>query len=106
PGRSPKKVFLTNSGTETIEAAFKLARFATKRNHVIAFLGAFHGRTMGSLSLTVSRSSHRAHFSPFIPDIHHAPYRQANYLDQVLFRYEVTPAEVAAIFVHPDLADR
>src|SRR4249920_2310805 len=46
PGRSPKKVFFTNSGTETIEAAFKLARFATKRNHVIAFQGAFHGRTM------------------------------------------------------------
>jgi 4-aminobutyrate aminotransferase len=101
PGRSPKKVFLTNSGTETIEAAFKLARFATKRNHVIAFLGAFHGRTMGALSLTASRSSHRAEFSPLIPDIHHAPYGQADYLEQVLFRYEVTPAEVAAIFVEP-----
>ena len=105
PGRSPKKVFLTNSGTETIEAAFKLARFATKRNHVIAFLGAFHGRTMGSLSLTASRSSHRAHFSPLIPDIHHAPYGQANYLEQVLFRYEVTPVEVAAIFVEPILGE-
>jgi 4-aminobutyrate aminotransferase len=105
PGRSPKRVFLTNSGTETIEAAFKLARFATKRNHVIAFLGAFHGRTMGSLSLTASRSSHRAHFSPLIPDIHHAPYGQANYLEQVLFRYEVTPAEVAAIFVEPILGE-
>ena len=55
PGPGPKKVFLTNSGTETIEAAFKLARYATKRKHVIAFLGAFHGRTMGSLSLTASR---------------------------------------------------
>ena len=105
PGRSPKKVFLTNSGTETIEAAFKLARFATKRNHVIAFLGAFHGRTMGALSLTASRSSHRAHFSPLIPDIHHAPYGQANYLEQVLFRYEVTPEEVAAIFVEPILGE-
>lgn len=105
PGRSPKKVFLTNSGTETIEAAFKLARFATKRNHVIAFQGAFHGRTMGALSLTASRSSHRAHFSPLIPDIHHAPYGQANYLEQVLFRYEVTPAEVAAIFVEPILGE-
>ena len=105
PGRSPKKVFLTNSGTETIEAAFKLARFATKRNHAIAFLGAFHGRTMGALSLTASRSSHRAHFSPLIPDIHHAPYGQANYLEQVLFRYEVTPEEVAAIFVEPILGE-
>jgi 4-aminobutyrate aminotransferase len=105
PGRSSKKVFLTNSGTETIEAAFKLARFATKRNHVIAFLGAFHGRTMGALSLTASRSSHRAHFSPLVPDIHHAPYGQANYLEQVLFRYEVTPEEVAAIFVEPILGE-
>lgn len=105
PGRSSKKVFLTNSGTETIEAAFKLARFATKRNHVIAFLGAFHGRTMGALSLTASRSSHRAHFSPLLPDIHHAPYGQANYLEQVLFRYEVTPEEVAAIFVEPILGE-
>ncbi|HSF56492.1 MAG TPA: aminotransferase class III-fold pyridoxal phosphate-dependent enzyme, partial [Candidatus Binatia bacterium] len=105
PGRSPKKVFLTNSGTETIEAAFKLARFATKRNHAIAFLGAFHGRSMGALSLTASRSSHRAHFSPLIPGIHHAPYGQANYLEQVLFRYEVTPEEVAAIFVEPILGE-
>lgn len=105
PGASPKKVFLTNSGTEAIEAAFKLARFATKRTHVIAFLGAFHGRTMGSLSLTASRSSHRAHFSPLIPDIHHAPYGQTNYLEQVLFRYEVIPTEVAAIFVEPILGE-
>lgn len=101
PGRSAKKVFLTNSGTEAIEAAFKLARFATKRSHAIAFLGAFHGRSMGSLSLTASRSAHRAHFSPLIPDIHHAPYGQANYLEEVLFRYEVMPEEVAAIFVEP-----
>src|ERR1044071_1709695 len=51
PGAGPKKVFLTNSGTEAIEAALKLARFATKRKHLVAFMGAFHGRTMGSLSL-------------------------------------------------------
>jgi 4-aminobutyrate aminotransferase len=101
PGRSAKTVFLTNSGTEAIEAAFKLARFATKRSHAIAFLGAFHGRTLGSLSLTASRSAHRAHFSPLVPDIHHAPYGQADYLEEVLFRYEVMPEEVAAIFVEP-----
>ena len=105
PGTSPKKVFLTNSGTEAIEAALKLARFATKRNHVIAFLGAFHGRTMGSLSLTASRSSHRARFSPLVPDIHHAPYGKTDYLEQVLFRYKVTPSEVAAIFVEPILGE-
>jgi 4-aminobutyrate aminotransferase len=101
PGRSAKKVFLTNSGTEAIEAALKLARYATRRKHIIAFLGSFHGRTMGSLSLTASRSSHRAHFSPLIPDIQHAPYGKVDYLEQVLFRYEVAPEEVAAVFVEP-----
>ncbi|MGE5304127.1 MAG: acetyl ornithine aminotransferase family protein [Alphaproteobacteria bacterium] len=118
PGSGAKKVFLTNSGTEAIEAAFKLARFATKRKHVIAFLGAFHGRTMGSLSLTASRASHRAHFSPLVPDVHHVPFGNChacpyhlehgscgiecvNYLEKVLFRHEVAPEEVAAIFVEP-----
>src|SRR5215467_11834174 len=99
PGRGPKKVFLTNSGTESIEAAFKLARYATKRSHVIAFYGAFHGRTMGSLSLTASRASHRAQFSPLIPGVHHVPYSTDGFAAlEKLFRYEVTPDEVAAIF--------
>ena len=118
PGAGTKKVFFTNSGTETVEAAFKLARFATKRQHVIAFHGAFHGRTMGALSLTASRSSHRAQFSPLVPDVHHVPYgfchrcpyhlnygsceiACVSYLERVLFRYEVAPQEVAAIFVEP-----
>jgi 4-aminobutyrate aminotransferase len=101
PGRSAKKVFLTNSGTEAIEAALKLARYATGRKHVIAFLGSFHGRTMGSLSLTASRSSHRAYFSPLVPDIQHAPYGEVDYLERVLFRYQIAPDEVAAIFVEP-----
>jgi 4-aminobutyrate aminotransferase len=107
PGSSPKKVFLTNSGTETIEAAFKLARFATKRHHAIAFHGAFHGRTLGALSLTASRSSHRAHFSPLIPGVHHVPYGIAgvSVLENVLFRHEVAPTEVAAIFVEPVLGE-
>jgi 4-aminobutyrate aminotransferase len=105
PGRSPKKVFFTNSGTEAVEAAFKLARYATKRKHAIAFRGAFHGRTLGSLSLTASRSSHRAHFSPLVPDVHHAAYGDAGYLEKVLFRYEVAPEEVAAIFVEPILGE-
>jgi 4-aminobutyrate aminotransferase len=116
PGAGTKKVFFTNSGTETVEAAFKLARFATKRQHVIAFHGAFHGRTMGALSLTASRSSHRAQFSPLVPGVHHVPYgfchrcpyhlnygsceiACVSYLERVLFRYEVAPQEVAAIFV-------
>jgi 4-aminobutyrate aminotransferase len=118
PGAAPKKVFLTNSGTEAIEAAIKLARFATRRKHVIAFYGAFHGRTMGALSLTASRASHRAQFSPLVPDVHHVPYGFClrcphhldhgtcsidciQYIERVLFRHEVGPEEVAAIFVEP-----
>ncbi|MBI2089201.1 MAG: acetyl ornithine aminotransferase family protein, partial [Deltaproteobacteria bacterium] len=118
PGPSAKRVFLTNSGTEAIEAAIKLARYATKRQHVIAFLGSFHGRTMGSLSLTASRSSHRAHFAPFLPNVHHVPYGYCHrcpyhlsygtcgiecvrFIEHTLFRQKVAPEEVAAIFVEP-----
>jgi len=118
PGTSPKKVFLTNSGTEAVEAAMKLARYSTKRQHIIAFHGAFHGRTLGALSLTASRASHRAHFGPLIPGVHHVPYGfcqrcayQLSYgscgiecvevLEKKLFRHEVRPEEVAAIFVEP-----
>jgi 4-aminobutyrate aminotransferase len=118
PGPGEKKVFLTNSGTEAIEAAFKLARYHTKRQHVIAFHGAFHGRTLGALSLTASRATHRAQFGPLIPGVHHVPYgfckrcayhlsygacgiECVNYMERVLFRYEIRPDEVAAIFVEP-----
>ncbi|MBI2538480.1 MAG: acetyl ornithine aminotransferase family protein [Deltaproteobacteria bacterium] len=103
PGSSPKKVFLTNSGTETVEAAIKLARYSTRRTHLIAFLGAFHGRTLGSLSLTASRSSHRAHFGPLLPDVHHVSYgiEGIHALEDKLFRHEMRPDEVAAIVVEP-----
>lgn len=106
PGPSPKKIFLTNSGTEAVEAALKLARFATQKKHIIAFLGAFHGRTMGSLSLTASRASHRAHFSPLVPGVHHVPYPSRgidclDYLERFILRHEVLPEEVAAVFVEP-----
>jgi 4-aminobutyrate aminotransferase len=103
PGASGKKVFLTNSGTESVEAAIKLARYATKRTHLIAFLGSFHGRTLGSLSLTASRSSHRAHFGPLLPDVHHVPYgiEGLDLLENELFRHVAVPEEVAAVFVEP-----
>lgn len=118
PGKGGKKVFFTNSGTETVEAAFKLARYHTKRQHVIAFYGAFHGRSMGALSLTASRALHRAHFGPLIPGVHHVPYgfchrcpyqltygscgiECVNVLEKVIFRYDVRPEEVAALFVEP-----
>ena len=118
PGNSAKKIFFTNSGTEAVEAAFKLARYATGRKHVIAFFGSFHGRTLGSLSLTASRSAYRARFGPLIPEVHHVAYGYCHrcpyglrygscgiecvqYLEKVLFRYEVAPDEVAAVFVEP-----
>jgi 4-aminobutyrate aminotransferase len=103
PGSSDKKVFFTNSGTEAVEAAIKLARYATKRSHLIAFLGAFHGRTLGSLSLTASRASHRAGFGPLLPDVHHAPYglEGLDFIESQIFAHEAGPQEVAAIFVEP-----
>jgi 4-aminobutyrate aminotransferase len=100
PGSSAKKVFLTNSGTEAVEAAIKLARYSTGRSHLIAFLGAFHGRTLGSLSLTSSRSLYRARFGPLLPNVHHVPYGDCHYLEKI-FSHEVAPQEVAAIFVEP-----
>ena len=101
PGPSPKKVFLTNSGTEAVEAAFKLARFSTRRQQIIAFSGAFHGRTLGSLSLTASRAHYRAGFGPLIPGVHHAPYGNDEYVEKTLFKHLVAPEEVAAIVVEP-----
>src|SRR5437899_4095974 len=74
PGDSAKRVFFTNSGAEALEAALKLARWHTGRTHAIAFLGAFHGRTYGAMSLSGSKIVHRRGFSPLVPDIHHVPY--------------------------------
>jgi 4-aminobutyrate aminotransferase len=74
PGRFSKKVFFTNSGTETVECAFKLARWYTKRPRMISFLGAFHGRTFGSMSLSSSKLTHRDHFSPLVPGIDYTPF--------------------------------
>src|SRR5437588_11193338 len=74
PGPSAKRVFFTNSGAEALEAALKLARFHTGPTRVIAFLGAFHGRTYGAMSLSGSKLVHRRGFSPLVPDIHHIPF--------------------------------
>jgi 4-aminobutyrate aminotransferase len=95
------KVFLTNSGTEAVEASIKLARHTTGRQDVIAFHGAFHGRSLGSLSLTASKARYRAGFGPLLPGVHHAPYGIEGYIEDVLFRHLVTPEEVAAIIVEP-----
>jgi 4-aminobutyrate aminotransferase len=110
PGDFAKRVFLTNSGAEAVEAAFKLARFCTGRQHVIAFHGAFHGRTMGALSLTSSKAVQRAGFGPLIPGVMHVDYPNpwrgpsvADCLKQIdkLFRRIAPPNEVAAFFVEP-----
>ncbi len=74
PGKGPKRVFFTNSGTEAVEAAFKLARYNRRRPRTIAFINAFHGRTMGSLSLTCSRLRQRQRFAPLVPEVTHVPY--------------------------------
>src|SRR5579872_3283351 len=70
----PRRVSFANSGTEAIEAAIKLARYHTGRGQFIAFLGAFHGRTMGSLALTASKSLQKKGFFPLMPGVHHVPY--------------------------------
>ena len=70
----PARVFIGNSGAEAVEAGLKLARYATKRSNVIAFLGAFHGRTMGAVSLTASKAKYHAHFGPLLPGVYHVPF--------------------------------
>ncbi len=112
PGKFAKRVFFTNSGTESVEAAFKLARYRSKRQHVIAFYGAFHGRSMGSLSLTASKVTQRRGFGPLVPGVIHVPYADCRggthpavnpieMIEKYVFRKEVAPDEVAAVFVEP-----
>jgi len=115
PMKGPHKFYYGNSGAEAIEAALKLARYHTKRQWVIAFYGAFHGRTMGALSLTCSKAQQRRRFSPLVPGVVHVPYPNlyhrpegvdaaeyarscARYIEDVVFRTEVPPEECAAIF--------
>jgi 4-aminobutyrate aminotransferase len=118
PGDFKKKIFLTNSGTESVEAAIKISRFYSKRPHFISFIGAFHGRTMGSLSLTCSKSVHKKGFSPSMPGVinvpyaycYRCPYKQeypncdiycAEIIEELYFKHVVDPEDVAAIFVEP-----
>jgi len=112
------QVFFANSGTEAVEAAFKLARYVTRRPRMLAFIGAFHGRTMGSLSLTASKAVHKEGFAPLVPGVTHLPYGYCyrcplnleypacdiacvDYIEEVVFKRYVPPGEVAAIFVEP-----
>jgi 4-aminobutyrate aminotransferase len=118
PMSGPVRVFLTNSGAEAVEGALKLARYATGRPYVISFFGAFHGRSYGAMTLTASKAKYHQGFGPLVPGVLHAPYafnqvdpvsgarshdpeETFSYLEDVLFRYQVAPSEVAAIFVEP-----
>ena len=113
---SLNRVYFSNSGAESIEAALKLARYATKRKYFISFYGGFHGRTYGAVSLTAAKVIQRKHFGPFLPVIHAPypnPYRPLGltpvtcdidiiqYIEDGIFRQEVSPEEVAAIVVEP-----
>jgi 4-aminobutyrate aminotransferase len=109
PVRGTPRVFFTNSGTETIEGAIKLARYATGRPNFLAFTGAFHGRTMGSLSLTASKAVQRNGFGPLVPGTFHAPYPNAERGDTAatmqfierLLGTVLPPDSLAAIVVEP-----
>jgi 4-aminobutyrate aminotransferase len=115
PGKFAKRVFFTNSGTESVEAAIKLARYHTRRQNMIAFYGCFHGRTMGAVSLTSSKVTQRRGFGPLLPGVIHVPYADCRrgkhtpgsgagtieMIEKTLFRKLVAPDEVAAIFVEP-----
>ena len=118
PMGGPHKFYYGNSGTEAVECALKLARYHTKRQAVIAFYGAFHGRTMGSLSLTASKPQQRRRFAPLVPGVTHVPYPYtyrfgegktereyglacAKFIEERLFKTTVPPEDVAAIFVEP-----
>ena len=119
PMPGPHRVYFGNSGTEAVEAALKLSRYHTKRSNIIAFFGAFHGRTMGAVSLTASKPQQKRRFAPLVPGVTHVAYPDvyrgtpegmdpenfalscATYIEEKLFKTILPPEEVAAIFVEP-----
>jgi 4-aminobutyrate aminotransferase len=118
PGNARRKVFFSNSGTEAIEAAIKVARWSTERPMFLAFLNAFHGRTMGSLSLTASKAVQRARFFPTMPGTVHVPFAYcyrcpyqltypecdlycANVIEDLYMKTVLPPDDLAAIFFEP-----
>jgi 4-aminobutyrate aminotransferase len=105
PMSKPVRSFLANSGTEAVEAAIKLARHATRRQYVIGFYGAFHGRSYGSVSVTASKAKYHEGFGPMLPGVLHAFYGDFDFIERVLFRRMVSPREVAAVVVEPVLGE-
>lgn len=118
PGGGPRRVYFGNSGTEAVEAAIKLARYHSGKEKFIAFLGGFHGRTMGSLSFTASKSVQRKGFGNLVPGVHHIPYANCyrcaygkqpescgvecvKVIEETLFKHILPAEEVAAILLEP-----
>ena len=120
PMAGPHKFYYGNSGAEAVECAMKLARYHTGRQNIISFFGAFHGRTMGALSLTGSKPQQKRRFAPFVPGVHHVRYPYAyrgcsggpqaeeafalgcaRYIEEKLFKTILPPEEVAAIILEP-----
>jgi 4-aminobutyrate aminotransferase len=104
PFKEDAKCFLTNSGTEAVEGAIKLARYATGRQYIVAMMGSFHGRSYGSVSLTASKAKYRTGFGPLLPGVHHTLFGDREHLG-TLFKRLVSPSEVAAIVVEPILGE-
>lgn len=121
PGGGERRVFFGNSGAEAIEAALKLARYHSGRSQFLAFLGCFHGRTLGALSLTSSRAVQRRGFSPLLAGVHHVPYPDCYHCPygrqepdcrlecvqaiEDRFRTVLPPEELAAIVIEPVLGE-
>jgi 4-aminobutyrate aminotransferase len=106
PGNKGWKVFLSNSGAEAVDGAIKLARFHTKREHILAFEGAFHGRTYGALSLTDSKPVQKNGFGPFLPGVYHVPFGlQADEIVALIKKSGLELESFAAIFVEPILGE-
>jgi 4-aminobutyrate aminotransferase len=104
PMRGKLRTYLGNSGTEVVETAIKLARHATGRPYIVGFLGGFHGRTYGSVSLTASKAKYHARFGPLLPGVYHAPFGKVAdlaWFEDVLFSHLVPADEVAAVIVEP-----
>jgi 4-aminobutyrate aminotransferase len=103
PMDGPNRAFIGNSGAEAVEAGIKLARYHTKRQNLVAFLGGFHGRTMGAVSLTASKAKYHAHFGPLLPGVYHVPFGNEGLeeLEQRVFRRLMPADEFAAVVVEP-----
>ncbi len=104
PVDGPARTYLGNSGAEVVEAAMKLARHATGRPYIVGFLGGFHGRTYGAVTLTASKAKYHAGFAPMLPGVFHGPYghlADLRWFDEVLFDKLAPADEVAAVVVEP-----